>query len=372
MSRNFTFLFENETLGKIKRRFSEEFFKPSIEFALQFHLPFEEKRDEWVDTIIRIAADFFMNNEIGYSEDDYDKVFESVRIKLKDLFEKELIDMYDQKRINFEKNNSEMSLNESLSDYDEFDLQYAFFTIFKNWIEEKYGDKFDNFPMRSLLNKYSKEFLIDTGIMDDDPENDYHIDRWDITNIVRDLIEKGKYKLPTLRRQENFTQKFKKGIDSLVKNLKLPPYVSLTITEPEPYELNFEFELDFPKFMLSSPQDRFSKRAVTTNLERGFENFLGVKMGNPIYGELKIYSHVKISGVDEFKNGFLETMKKTLKQDPEVKGNVHSIKFDADEQQPQIDIRFKSWTSYSTKSKIRALFQEYLDKHGVSKLRVQI
>ena len=49
-----------------------------------------------------------------------------------------------------------------------------------------------------------------------------------------------------MRRQENFTQKFKKGIDSLVKNLKLPPYVSLTITEPEPYELDFEFKLDFP------------------------------------------------------------------------------------------------------------------------------
>ena len=109
--------------------------------------------------------------------------------------------------------------DEELIDYDESDYHDVFNTIFKKWLTEK-GVDVTKYPYSYLFKKYSKEFheyVYGEPISDEDSE-DFEINRWDINNYAREILKKKLYKIPSLRPEVKFTEKFKKPIHYFIES----------------------------------------------------------------------------------------------------------------------------------------------------------
>jgi hypothetical protein len=81
------------------------------------------------------------------------------------------------------------------------------------------------------------EFASDNGM---NPENviyGYRNNLANAANVGKNLVKLGKHKLPTLRSQEMFTQKFKKPLEYFVNELNLPDFINVEFIEQTPYNV---------------------------------------------------------------------------------------------------------------------------------------
>jgi hypothetical protein len=65
--------------------------------------------------------------------------------------------------LNLMMNKSFVTESADLEDYDELDFQDAFISLFRQFIQNKIGDKSKDVPFSYLLKKYGKEFLRELG-----------------------------------------------------------------------------------------------------------------------------------------------------------------------------------------------------------------
>ena len=70
------------------------------------------------------------------------------------------------------------------------------------------------------------------------------IGRWSIQELVTKLIKNNKVQIPTLRKQERFVDKYKNQIPMFIKRLDLPNYISISIEEEKPYEIEIKVLYD--------------------------------------------------------------------------------------------------------------------------------
>ena len=260
------------------------------------------------------------------------------------------------------------------SNYPLMDLYYAFFKIYKKWVEDRFGLEVDNYPMSYLIEKYKRNFYEE--VMDEkfDSEDDVpNIDRWSVGKIVKKLIQKNKVNIPSLRASEKFTEKYKNQIPFFIKRLDLPDFISVSIIEDKPYELNVRVSYDFDKVVkqenyLNSPSTYSSK------LRSYLEKYLGMRVGEPRHGDVD-YNYARdpiFNNLDSWLKTVLNgVIKKKIKQ-LDTKGVVRNVRFTPSISKSEMKIGFKSDTPYGERNTLRNQVKDYLQKEGYNNIRVEV
>jgi hypothetical protein len=215
-----------------------------------------------------------------------------------------------------------------ISNYSEEDFIGAFISVFKPWVIKNHGEELSDYPLSYLSKKYSNEFM--DFINYPSGERSY---RNSALAIGRHILQKELHSYKNLKQTTKFTEKFKAPMDALIKSLNLPDYLSLEIGEYEPYEVYAKINVDFPKLIKSgvNPNEVPRPTEYLEKLKKNVISFLGPKIGNAKFGELEFSNVVPTNNktVDEWVKKVLnKEIKKKIKELPQAKENLHSIKFE--------------------------------------------
>jgi hypothetical protein len=234
--------------------------------------------------------------------------------------------------------------------YDDEDYVEVFFHYFRPWVKKNHGDEIGEYPLSYLVKKYMSEFASDNGM---NPENviyGYRNNLANAANVGKNLVKLGKHKLPTLRSQEMFTQKFKKPLEYFVNELNLPDFINVEFIEQTPYNVYLKLDVDWVGLIKSEGDVRPNFETIFRELKKRIEDFLGVEFGNPTYGQLSFKLSKNYIGVDEWvKKTLNKEIKREIRQLP--KANIlHAIKFETYTNSTmggELKLSFKSWTGRS-------------------------
>ena len=264
---------------------------------------------------------------------------------------------------------------ENLDYYQDEDFYDTFFLVFRQWISEKIGDEYKKYPMSLLLKRYGKDFESEMGINDyKDYTDDRSFDRWRIKNVAKNLIKSGKYKLPSLHKEEKFTEKYKNAIPHVIEQMELPDYVTLEFVENTPNVVDVKIGVDFVKMLYSKDYKPLYKHNIVDKLKSYLSNFMGVEFGNPAYGELSLDSGILVYvGADEWvKNVLNKTIKKEIKKLPYASG-IHAIKFEIYGGHANLKVIFKDSARYGKRTELLQNIKNYIESLGYNSemLRVE-
>jgi len=133
--------------------------------------------------------------------------------------------------------------------------------------------------------------------------------------MVRELIDKGAIEIESVRPKEKFTEKFKNPIQRLTSQLNLNPNFTLEFIEESPNEIYVNISIDVEDWFKTSVQDKDIALSTYGKVLRLFEKFLGIELGNPIYGQIRfINGGVDIKRADEWvKKIFVKQIKPKIK-----------------------------------------------------------
>ena len=211
--------------------------------------------------------------------------------------------------------------------YSDEDFIDAFIQVFKPWVIKNHGDELSNHPPSYLFKKYSDEFMNHIGYTG-------HERSWRNSgkDIGRYILKKELHSYKNLKQTTKFTEKFKAPMDALIKSLNLPDYLSLEISEYEPYEVYARINVDFPKLLKSgvNPNEVPRPTEYLEKLKKNVISFLGPKLGSANFGELDFNTIVPDTNdsVDGWvKNVLNKEIKKKIKELPQAKEFLHSVKF---------------------------------------------
>jgi hypothetical protein len=213
--------------------------------------------------------------------------------------------------------------------YDDEDYIEVFLHYFRPWIKANHGDEIGEYPLSFLVKKYIAEFAEDNGIRPEEALYSYRNNLTNAANIGRRLVKMGKHKLPSLRSQENFTEKFKKPLEFFLNELNLPDYITLNFIEDTPFNVRVEVKVDWLELIKSKDEKSFILNTIKSVIEQRVTNFLGIELGNPTHGQLKLQiNSPEYVGIDDWiKKDFNKVIKKKIKELPNASRIVHAIKF---------------------------------------------
>lgn len=263
-------------------------------------------------------------------------------------------------------------------EYDELDYMAAFVHIFMDWIRKNTPEKFWSYPFGFLIKKYSKPFLIDmTGAdyrnMDD--YNDYEISKWDIDRIVKTIVSRGGYQLPSLYSEEKFTEKYSKILPEIIEQLELPEYASIRFVEDNPKFVKVFVDVPFATMLLSPNTKSISTYTISRKIEDFVKNYLGLELGNPAHGELNIeVKEPKLVGLEPWVKDVLnKVIKKEIRTFPEAR-DLKSIRFEPNTTGANMKFIFTGYPSYQSRSALRDKVKSYFSKLGFpdNKIRIEI
>lgn len=264
-----------------------------------------------------------------------------------------------------------------LESYDDLDFQEVFFTMFKDYIIDKLGEDAKNYPFSFLLKKYGKEFLISK--LGEERYNTYRrsyesevsIDVRIIQRIGRDLVSLSLAKLPSLRKEYKFTEKFAKHLGRIVKMLELPDFVDVEFEEKNSHDVTMILKFNFEDMLKSDK--RVDKFSINRQMRELLENYLGADFDSPSYGGLKFYVDIKVDGIEEWtKNVLNKQIKKYIKSEIPDGNMLHSVRF-----KPKTDsnsdlvLVYRDMTPWQKKSQIRNDVKSYLESLGYKRIDVE-
>lgn len=262
--------------------------------------------------------------------------------------------------------------------YTEMDYFEVFITYFKKWLIEEHKEDLEKYPFSYLLRKYSKQFVKEVleQKLDDYEEDDdeYSIDRWNMERFAKILLQKGKVKIPTLRKEEKFTEKHKKQIDYFLGTLQLPPYCSVKLIEERPYDVKVQLVIDYPEMLKDSNETTWTSNKVEDKLRKFLQNYLGVEFGNPTYGELNLsYEKSERRNLEKWiKEVLNKKIKKELKSLPNS-NIVKSIQFNPYDYKGDIKIVYKGGDSWRKVAQdYKNAVQTYLIQLGYPEKRIRV
>ncbi len=245
--------------------------------------------------------------------------------------------------------------------YDDSDYIEVFLNFFRPWVKEKHGDEISNYPLSYLVKKYISEFVQDFEI---DPTSTILGYRDNIRNVAavgKALVQKGKTKLASLQSKEKFTEKYKKQLDFLVKKLELPDFIKLDFVEETPYNVIGRIRVDWEKLIKYPTNKTFRANDISRELKNKIENFLGVELGNPTYGQLSLTFNKAYVGVEDWvKKTLNKEIKKEIRSLPRA-SILHAIKFETngDKFGGELKLSFKNWNGRNDfKKQVENLLQE--------------
>jgi hypothetical protein len=236
---------------------------------------------------------------------------------------------------------------ESYSDdvYDDEDYVEVFFHYFRPWVKKNHGDEIGEYPLSYLAKKYISEFATDNGMNPDNVIFSYRNNITNAVNIGKKLVQQGKYKLPSLRSQEKFTEKYKKPLEFFISELNLPDYIKFELIEENPYNILARFDIDWEGLIKYQGAEKIKPDAVVKELTQRISDFLGIEIGNPTYGQLSLKLKKDYVGIDEWiKKTLNKEIKKKFRELPNSR-ILHAIKFETKSYELGGDLKlsFKNW-----------------------------
>jgi hypothetical protein len=237
---------------------------------------------------------------------------------------------------------------ESNSDevYNDEDYVEVFLNYFRPWVKKNHGDEIGEYPLSYLVKKYISEFALDNGM---NPDNVIYSYRNNLTNaayVGKSLVKQGKHKLPTLRSQEMFTEKYKKPLEYFVTELNLPDFINVEFIEQTPYNVYVKLDVDWVGLIKYQGDVRPNFETIFRELNKRIEDFLGIEIGNPTYGQLSFKMNKQYIGIDEWvKKTLNKEIKKKIKELPNAR-ILHAIKFETNSSRNMggdLKLSFKNW-----------------------------
>jgi hypothetical protein len=267
---------------------------------------------------------------------------------------------------------------ESFNDeiYDDEDFIEVFLQYFRPWVKKNHGDEIGEYPLSYLVKKYISDFCIDNGIRPEEALFSYRNNLTNSSNVGRKLVALGKHKLPSLRSQEKFTERYKKPLAFFIEQMDLPDFMKIVITEDSPFKVYAKLEINWERFIKSEGDRKYKMNEISKELTDKIKSFLGVEFGNPTHGQLSFnFSNVDYVGLDEWvKNELNKVIKKKIKELPEAKRAIHAIKFTPGTQNLGgfIEFSYKD-VSWSIRKPLKDSIRELLESMGynINYLRVE-
>ena len=230
--------------------------------------------------------------------------------------------------------------------YSDEDYVEVFLNYFRPWVKKNHGDEIGEYPLSYLVKKYMSEFATDNGM---NPDNVIYSYRNNLTNasyVGKSLVKQGKHKLPTLRSQEMFTEKYKKPLEYFLTELNLPDFIKVEFIEQTPYNVYVKLDVDWEGLIKYQGDVRPNFETIFRELKKRIEDFLGVEIGNPTYGQLSFKMNKQYVGVDEWvKKTLNKEIKKKIKELPNAR-ILHAIKFETNSSSNMggdLKLSFKNW-----------------------------
>jgi hypothetical protein len=258
--------------------------------------------------------------------------------------------------------------DDELESYSDEDFIEVFFNYFRPWIKSNHGDEISQYPLSLLLKKYYQEFCEYLGLKDEEDEFRYYSD---LIKIGKALIKKEQHKLPTLRPVSKFTEKHSKQIQSLLKLLKMPEWLTVSFEERLPYKVLMRFNIDFPSMMkIGGGEQNIS--TYFYEFTELLENYMGIKVGSPSHGDLDIDNTISLNGVDEFnKPKFQKELKTQIKSLLTGHKDIHTIKLSFTDRGMKIVIGFARNVMFSEKQLYeKAIIDLLSTKYSEDKIRI--
>ena len=236
---------------------------------------------------------------------------------------------------------------ESYSDdvYNDEDYVEVFFHYFRPWVKKNHGDEIGEYPLSYLVKKYIGEFALDNGINPDNNIFSYKNNLANAANVGKNLVKQGKHKLPSLRSQEKFTEKYKKPLEFFISELNLPDYIKFDLIEENPYNILVVFDVNWEGLIKYQGTEKIKPDAVVKELTQRIKDFLGIEIGNPTYGQLSLKLKKDYVGIDEWiKKTLNKEIKKKFRELPNSR-ILHAIKFETKSYElgGELKLSFKSW-----------------------------
>jgi hypothetical protein len=236
---------------------------------------------------------------------------------------------------------------ESYSDdvYNDEDYVEVFFHYFRPWVKKNHGDEIGEYPLSYLVKKYVAEFATDNGMRPDNVIFGYRNNITNAANIGKKLVQQGKHKLPSLRSQEKFTEKYKKPLEFFVSELNLPDFIKFELIEENPYNILVIFDVNWEGLIKYQGTEKVKPDAILKELTQRISDFLGIEIGNPTYGQLSLKLKKDYVGIDEWiKKTLNKEIKKKFRELPNSR-ILHAIKFETKSYELGGDLKlsFKNW-----------------------------
>jgi hypothetical protein len=264
---------------------------------------------------------------------------------------------------------TEQKDDDELESYTNEDFIEVFFNYFRPWIKTNHGDEVSQYPLSFLLKKYYQEFCKYSGVdIDDDDEFTYYSD---LIKIGKALIKKEQHKLPTLRPVSKFTEKYSRQIQSLLKFLNMPEWLTVSFEEKTPFKVTMSFNVDFPSMMKIGGGEKNVSTYFHEFTEQ-LENYMGIKTGSPSHGDLNIENTILLNGVDEFSNPkFQKELKTQIKSLRWGGRDIHSIKITLSDRGMTVQINFGKSVGFHDKSDYMDSIRDFLSTmYSEDKIRV--
>ena len=164
-------------------------------------------------------------------------------------------------------------------------------------------------------------------------------------NVGKNLEKQGKHKLPSLRSQEKFTEKYKKPLEFFISELNLPDYIKFDLIEENPYNILVVFDVNWEGLIKYQGTEKIKPDAVVKELTQRIKDFLGIEIGNPTYGQLSLKLKKDYVGIDEWiKKTLNKEIKKKFRELPNSR-ILHAVKFETKSYElgGELKLSFKSW-----------------------------
>ena len=236
---------------------------------------------------------------------------------------------------------------ESYSDdvYNDEDYVEVFLKYFRPWVKKNHGDEVGEYPLSYLVKKYIGEFALDNGINPDNNIFSYKNNLANAANVGKNLVKQGKHKLPSLRSQEKFTEKYKKPLEFFISELNLPDYIKFDLIEENPYNILVVFDVNWEGLIKYQGTEKIKPDAIVKELTQRISDFLGIEIGNPTYGQLSLKLKKDYVGIDEWiKKTLNKEIKKKFRELPNSR-ILHAVKFETKSYElgGELKLSFKSW-----------------------------
>ena len=212
------------------------------------------------------------------------------------------------------------------SEYEDEDFIEVFLNYFRPWVKKTHGDEVGQYPLSLLIKTHINEFIEDYGI-----ENNSRVygSYRNMANVGRELAIKGVHRMPNLKKEGLFTDKFKKAITFFTDRLNLPEWMTLELTEDSPYKVYGRFIVDWDKAIHDKSEEPLNSSKLSTEFTETLTNFIGVELGSPTHGklDLNMSGSFVYEGVDEW---VAKTLNKEIKKKIRALPNshvLHSVKF---------------------------------------------